>query len=404
MSQDQGEIYMITNKTTGKRYIGQAVSYLSSGRKYGAFGRWNGHVAASKQTKPTQLISEAICKFGKDDFSIEILVICNLKDLDYYEKKFISVFNTIYPNGYNVAEGGNANKRCSLETRQLISEQKRFLYVSEEDRRKIEKSMKELNIDEIPSGIVYQHNTNIEDYKEGFVVSIDDGKKKSFTIGSLSLTEKLRMAIEYQGYYMNNDKNNLQRMDDEMEERTSQRLSDNKRFKHVSDEDKIRIAKSMNDIGIETLPKGIRYTHNKNRDHFEGFTVIVDNKKTKTFSSARTLTDNLRLALEYQDYFLKNDVENMKRMDEDTKNRHTLRSRYAHYTEEAKNAMRSLNIDFLDMPLEIHYRTIPSSEFFVIHNKKRIFFTFNDHMKSLEECIQYLNTINKTHDAQRGSV
>jgi len=393
MSQDQGEVYMITNITTGKRYIGQAVSYLSSGRKYGAFGRWNGHVAASKQTKPTQLISEAICKFGSDDFSIEILVICNLKDLDYYEKKFISVFNTIYPNGYNVAEGGNANKRSSIETRQLISEQKRFLYVSEEDRTKIENSMKQLHIDEIPQGIVYQHNTNIEDYKEGFVVSIDDGKKKSFTLGSLSLTEKLRMAIDYQDYFLNNDTENIKRMDHEMEKRTSQRLSQVKRFNYVSDEDKLQIVKSMNDVGIEELPKGIRYTHNKNRDHFEGFTVIVDNKKTKTFSSAKTLTDNLRLALEYQGYYLENDTDNMNRMDEDTKTRHTLRSRYSRYTKEAQKAMEDLNIHFLDMPLEIHYRTIPSSDFFIIHDHKRIFFTRNDPFQSLKQCIKYLDNI-----------
>ena len=395
MSQDQGEIYMITNKTTGKRYIGQTVSYLSSGRKYGVYGRWKGHVAGSKQTKNTQPICEAISRFGKDDFEIEILVICNLKELDYYEKKFISVFNTIYPNGYNVMKGGHTNKRSSMDTRELISEQKRFLYVSEEDRKKIKQSMKELGIDEIPPGIVYQHNTNQEDYKEGFVVNIDDGTKKSFTVGSLSLTEKLRLAIEYQSYYINGDLENLKRMDVEMEERTSQRLSDNKRFKHVSKEDKINITKSMIEVGIDTLPKGIRYTHNKNRDRFEGFTVIVDNNKTKTFSSAKTLTDNLRLALEYQEYYLKHDEENMKRMDQDTKNRHTLHSRYVRYTEEAQNALKELDIHFLDVPLEIHYRTIPSSEFFVIHNQERTFFTRNDPIKSLRECLEYLSSIQK---------
>lgn len=395
MSQDQGEIYMITNKTTGKRYVGQAVSYLSSGRKYGASGRWHGHVSGSNKAKNTQPICEAIRKYGKDDFNIEVLVICNLKDLDYYEKKFISVFNTIHPNGYNIAEGGNAYKRSSVDTRELISEQKRFLYVNEEDRKKIEMSMEELDIDEIPSGIVYQHNTNLQDYKEGFVVSIDDGKKKSFTIGSLSLTEKLRLAIEYQNYYVNGDLENMERMDNDMERRTSQRLSDIKRFKHISDEDKVNLFKSMNEVGIDNLPKGIRYTHNKNRDHFEGFTVIVDNNKTKTFSSGRSLTDNLRLALEYQGYYLRNDVENMKRMDQDSKNRLTLRSRYAHYTEEARDALNQLYIHFLDVPLEIHYRTIPSTEFFVIHNEKRIFFTLNNPIISLRECINYLETNNK---------
>lgn len=395
MSQDQGEIYMITNITTGKRYIGQTVSYLSSGRKSGTAKRWERHLKTAKKPNSSQPICESIRLFGKDDFDIEILLYCNLKDLDYYERTFIKTFNTLVPNGYNVMKGGNLHKRLKEETKQIISEQKRFLYVNEEDRKKLEKSMEDLNIDEIPSGIVYQHNTNLQDYKEGFVVNIDDGKKKSFTVGSLSLTEKLRLAIEYQNYYINGDLENLKRMDAEMEERTSQRLSDNKRFKHVSEEDKINIAKSMIDVGIGTLPKGIRYTHNKNRDRFEGFTVIVDNNKTKTFSSAKTLTENLRLALEYHEYYLKNDEENMKRMDQDTKNRHTLHSRYVRYTEEAQNALKELDIHFLDVPLEIHYRTIPSSEFFVIHNQKRTFFTRNDPIKSLRECLDHLSSIQK---------
>jgi hypothetical protein len=322
-----------------------------------------------------------------------------LKDLDYYEQIFIKTFDTLVPNGYNVMRGGNLHKRLNEGTKQIISEQKRFLYVSEEDRKKIEKSMKEVGIDEIPSGIVYQHNTNQEDYKEGFVVSIDDGKKKSFTVGSLSLTQKLSIALEYQNFFLQKDVKNLKRMDEEMEKRTRQTISDFKRFKHVSEEDRSCVMKSMSDIGIESIPKDIRYTHNKNRDHFEGFTVVVDNKKTKTFSSAKTLTDNLRLALEYHEYYLKNDVDNMGRMDQDTKNRHTLRSRYAHYTEEACNALKELNIHFLDMPLEVHYRTIPSADFFVIHNKKRFFFTQNDPLKSLQECLEYISNIKKlNHD------
>lgn len=322
--------------------------------------------------------------------------------MDYYETTFINTFNTLVPNGYNVMAGGNVNKRCSTETRELISEQKRFMYVSDEDRQKIEKSMEDLGINEIPQGIVYQHNTNLEDYKEGFVVSIDDGMKKSFTIGSMSLTEKLRLALEYQEYYKNQDIENLRRMDDDMEERTRQRLSQTKRFQYISEDDLINVMGSMNDVGIDMLPKGIRYTHNKNRKNFEGFNVVVNNNKSKTFCSAKTLTDNLRLALEYQDYFLKNDVENMERMDRDTKNRHTQRTKSAWYSQEAWDALKELDLHILDVPLDVYFRSVPSPEFYVVENKKKILFTQDSCVATLRKCLEYSNS--KNHDIQRGSV
>jgi hypothetical protein len=74
MSQDQGEIYMITNITTGKRYIGQTVSYLSSGRRSGTSKRWERHIKTSRKPNSSQPICEAIRLFGKDDFDIEVLV------------------------------------------------------------------------------------------------------------------------------------------------------------------------------------------------------------------------------------------------------------------------------------------------------------------------------------------
>lgn len=37
---DKGEIYLITNMKNNKKYIGQTVSRLSIGRKYGTNNRW----------------------------------------------------------------------------------------------------------------------------------------------------------------------------------------------------------------------------------------------------------------------------------------------------------------------------------------------------------------------------
>lgn len=80
----------------------------------------------------------------------------------------------------------------------------------------------------------------------------------------------------------------------------------------------------------------------------------------------------------------------MDRMDQDTKNRITLRSRAVRYTLDALAALSDMNMDITDVPLEVHFRTIPSSEFFVIKNEEKIFFTRDNPLISLGECLEYL--------------
>jgi group I intron endonuclease len=100
-----GVIYQITCKTTGKIYIGQATDYKYKNEKpynYGASGRWNDHVSSSK-TRNTPLYKD-IQKYGKDDFTIDVIENDLLQNLDEREAYWIEKLNTIYPSGYNVAK------------------------------------------------------------------------------------------------------------------------------------------------------------------------------------------------------------------------------------------------------------------------------------------------------------
>jgi hypothetical protein len=99
-----GVIYQITCKSTKLKYIGQATNLkykYGKPYKYGISGRWSDHVAAAK-TRHTPLCN-AIKQYSKADFVLEELEEAPLESLDEKEAYWISVNNTIYPNGYNIA-------------------------------------------------------------------------------------------------------------------------------------------------------------------------------------------------------------------------------------------------------------------------------------------------------------
>ena len=99
-------VYKITNKITGKSYIGQTVSSLSK--------RWSDHNSSKKNCT---YLKRSIEKYGKNAFQIKILVRCNnIEEMNHREQYYIKLFNTLAPNGYNLESGGN-NKRLHEETK-----------------------------------------------------------------------------------------------------------------------------------------------------------------------------------------------------------------------------------------------------------------------------------------------
>ena len=89
-------IYKITNKITGKVYIGQTVRTLQK--------RWKQHVNA----KDSLVIHNSIRKYGVENFTVEqIDIACSRDELNKKEIYWISFYNSLYPNGYNLTSGGN---------------------------------------------------------------------------------------------------------------------------------------------------------------------------------------------------------------------------------------------------------------------------------------------------------
>jgi len=108
-----GTIYILTNKITGMKYVGQTTGSVTR--------RFNAHAAE----KRNRHISNAINSYGKDNFTVEELATAfDLQKLNELEVYFLDYYNTMFPNGYNHRVGGEQNGKCSQETKEKISKSK----------------------------------------------------------------------------------------------------------------------------------------------------------------------------------------------------------------------------------------------------------------------------------------
>ena len=120
------EIYKITCIETNKFYIGQSVSHiLNNGkyRKYGMIKRFDGHISEAFSNKKNQChyLNNAIRKYGKEQFKVELLDICELIDSDNLESDYIKKFDSMFPNGFNL-KYGTKTTYLSEEGRKRVSE------------------------------------------------------------------------------------------------------------------------------------------------------------------------------------------------------------------------------------------------------------------------------------------
>ncbi len=119
------EIYKITNLSTGKVYVGQAVSHILNHKKYrpyGYEGRFRCHISEAFSSKKNQshFLNNAIRKYGVDDFTVELLEYCEIDNSDEREIHYIRELNSLYPNGYNLKNGGNVYTH-SEESKKRVS-------------------------------------------------------------------------------------------------------------------------------------------------------------------------------------------------------------------------------------------------------------------------------------------
>lgn len=72
------------------------------------------------------LLNRAYKKYGEDKFTREVIEYCTIDELNINEKFYIKYYNTKFPHGYNLTDGGDGNKglKFTKEQKQKISQNK----------------------------------------------------------------------------------------------------------------------------------------------------------------------------------------------------------------------------------------------------------------------------------------
>jgi len=188
------EIYKITNISNGKLYIGQAVSHILNHKRYrpyGHEGRFRCHIseAFSQKKNQSHYLNNAIRKYGVEDFVVELIECCEISDANDKEIHYIKTFNTLFPNGYNLKNGGSVFTH-SDESKKRVSNGVINYYKDKKFER-----FKDVNIlDDNFDNYIKPLKRNNKQY--GWYVYIDR-RKADFGGVHISLEESKKNAIEF---------------------------------------------------------------------------------------------------------------------------------------------------------------------------------------------------------------
>ena len=117
-------IYLVTNNVNGKQYVGQTT------------------IDSNKVGHGT-IVTEAYKKYGRSKFTYDKIItnVNNRNTLNYLEKFWIKVFNTLTPNGYNIENGGTDKGIMNESTREKLRQLNLGKKMSAETKKKISISL-----------------------------------------------------------------------------------------------------------------------------------------------------------------------------------------------------------------------------------------------------------------------
>lgn len=208
-----GYIYLIENNINGKKYIGQTIQNDIN-------KRWNKHKLVNKSFIGTCLYN-AYKKYGVNNFNFKIICICFDEDTNKFEEEYVKKYNTLYPNGYNMIEGGKSRKFTPI-LKELISSKLSGInhpnygkHLKEETKKKLSEALKgnkNHNFGKRPSEetIAKIREAAYKRYKKNEIKCSEETKEKISNslieyYKNNSLIEKKKNNITVQQYDLNNN-------------------------------------------------------------------------------------------------------------------------------------------------------------------------------------------------------
>lgn len=192
-------IYIIKNTDNGKVYIGQSVDVEYRVCNHFSKLRWNrhdnDHMQRAYNKNPSAFVWELLCT-------------CEQSELDDREIDYIAKYNSADPrHGYNKQYGGQAEHRCTPETRKKMSETKKGKHFSREHCRKIGEANRRRKLSDETKKKIGAHQTKAviqADLDGNFVARHESIKEASLSVGLKSpnsirnvLTGKTKQSAGY---------------------------------------------------------------------------------------------------------------------------------------------------------------------------------------------------------------
>ena len=112
-----GIIYLITNLINSKVYVGQTRMTLKA--------RWNKHCTIANSDPCATGVDGAIRKYGKKNFTCEVIKTCPIEELDKWEIYYIQFYHSYQRDnankGYNLTLGGGGGWIYDFDIDEIIS-------------------------------------------------------------------------------------------------------------------------------------------------------------------------------------------------------------------------------------------------------------------------------------------
>ena len=152
-------VYLITNILNGKYYVGQTTRDLDT--------RWKEHLEFSRYAKKQTHFSQAIRKYGSENFKKDLLCVCpDNKRLNEVEEFFIWILASSKKSfGYNSTKGGD-RVNSTPETAKKISRSLLGRKLSQETKDKMRKANLGKKLSEDHKNKIGKANKGKKDCKE----------------------------------------------------------------------------------------------------------------------------------------------------------------------------------------------------------------------------------------------